>query len=113
MIQAALNAAYATGQPMQLFASPWAPPYWMTEQNTTLHNPTLKGGPTSPTAQIYADYLIEFFRRYKKKYSIEFWAMTAQNEPAGNIGTWQDLKFTPEQQRELCFPKFVFLFFSL
>ena len=21
--------------------------------------------------------------------------MTAQNEPAGNTGTWQDLKFTP------------------
>ena len=56
---------------MKLFASPWAPPYWMTEQNTTLHNPTLKGGPTSPTAQIYADYLMEFFRRYSKKYSIE------------------------------------------
>ena len=100
MIQDALKTAYSTGQPMDLFASPWAPPYWMTEQNTTIHNPTLKGGPISPTAQIYADYLVEFFRRYKKDHDISFWALTAQNEPAGNTGTWQDLKFTPEEQRD-------------
>lgn len=100
MIKDVRNAAMQTGQPISLFASPWAPPYWMTNQNSTVGNPTLKNGPTSATAQIYADYLVEFFRRYDNDHGIDFWALTAQNEPAGNTGAWQDLKFTPEEQRD-------------
>jgi glucosylceramidase len=101
LLKDAMNKAYNDAQRfMELFASPWAPPYWMTNTNSTIHNPTLQGGPDGEVAQIYANYLVEFFRRYKNEHSIEFWGMTAQNEPAGNTGAWQGLKFTPEQQRD-------------
>jgi glucosylceramidase len=84
---------------MSLFASSWAPPAWMTQQNRTTKNPTLKDGPTSATAQSYAHYLVKFFEEYAAE-GIHFWGLTAQNEPAGNTGAWQDLKFTPAQQRD-------------
>ena len=100
LLKDAMRKAYQNTQPLSLFASPWAPPYWMTNTNKTIGNPKLQGGPTGPVAQIYADYLVEFFRRYKSEHNIEFWGMTAQNEPAGNLGTWQGLSFTPEEQRD-------------
>ena len=84
---------------MSLFASSWAPPAWMTQQNRTIKNPTLKNGPMSPTAQSYAEYLVKFFEEYAAE-GIRFWGLTAQNEPAGNTGAWQDLKFTAAQQRD-------------
>ena len=102
LIKSAMQvAAAAGGTPISLFASPWAPPAWMTAQNTTTHNPTLKGGVTGPIAVAYARYLVKFFEAYAApEHGISFWGLTAQNEPAGNTGAWQDLKFTAEQQRD-------------
>ena len=100
LLKDAMAKAYDNAQPMELFASPWAPPYWMTTKNSTIHNPTLQGGPTGVVAQIYANYLVAFFQSYKQEHGIEFWGMTAQNEPAGNTGAWQGLKFTPQEQRD-------------
>ena len=97
-IKDVLQKAYQSAQPLELFASPWAPSYWMTTTNTTLRNPVLREDSNIP--QIYADYLVEFFRQYSLLHDIHFWAMTSQNEPAGNTGTWQGLTFTPETQRD-------------
>jgi glucosylceramidase len=43
--------------------------------------------------------VVKFFEEYDK-IGIKFWGLTAQNEPAGNVGTWQDLKFSPEEERD-------------
>ena len=57
-------------------------------------NPTLK----PQYASAYADYIVKFFDAYQDE-GVTFWGMTAQNEPAGNTGKWQDLKFTAATQR--------------
>lgn len=85
---------------IQLFASCWAPPAWMTNTNSTINNPSLLGGPTGEMAHTYAQYMVKFFEAYQDRHGINFWAVTAGNEPAGNTGKWQDLKFTANQQRD-------------
>ena len=57
-------------------------------------------GPTGAMAHVYSRYLVKFFESYKLKHGIDFWALTAGNEPAGNTGAWQDLKFSAAEQRD-------------
>ena len=45
---------------MSFFATSWAPPAWMTQQNTTIKNPTLRQDKNVP--KIYAKYLLKFSR---------------------------------------------------
>ena len=47
----------------------------------------------------YAQYIIKFFDAYEGE-GVSFWGMTAQNEPNGNTGKWQELKFTAATQRD-------------
>eukprot|EP00949_MAST-11_sp_MAST-11-sp1_P003135 g3135.t1 len=91
--------ANANASDISLFASPWAPPAWMTSTNSTIENPKLSGGPSGAIAKVYAQYLVKFFEAYASK-GIQFWGLTAQNEPAGNTGKWQGLKFSAEDQRD-------------
>merc|ERR1711871_432971 len=44
--------------------------------------------------------MVKFFEAYRDRHGVDFWAVTAGNEPAGNTGKWQDLKFTANQQRD-------------
>ena len=76
-IDQVLSKANTSGRQMTLFASSWAPPIWMTSQNTSVDNPTLKGGPINDTAHVYAQYLVRFFEEYAKE-GIKFWGLTAQ-----------------------------------
>ena len=64
--------------PLKLFASPWAPPAWMTTTNSTTGNPTLRDEP-----EVYASwalYFAKFFESYRNE-GVEFWGVTTQNEP--------------------------------
>ena len=72
-----------SGKEINLFASPWSPPPWMTSTGKTIHNPKLKNDPAIKAS--YVQYLKKFFEEYEKE-GIDFWGMTAQNEPDGNIG---------------------------
>lgn len=92
-----IKEVQSVSKEMSFFATSWAPPAWMTQQNTTIKNPTLRQDKNVPN--IYAKYLLKFFEAYDKL-DINFWGLTAQNEPAGNTGAWQDLKFSPAQQRD-------------
>ncbi len=49
--------------------------------------------------QAYALYFRKFFEAYEGK-GISFWGVTAQNEPRGNTGTWQELVFTAQEQAD-------------
>ena len=57
LIKKAMALASLNELPLKFFGSPWAPPAWMTETNSTIHNPTLKGGPTGKIAVAYARYV--------------------------------------------------------
>ena len=83
---------------LSFFGSCWAPPPWMTTKNTTL-NAELRDQPGGPIHQAYARYLSRFISEYAKK-GVDVWAITGGNEPAGNTGKWQDLKFTAAGQRD-------------
>ena len=96
-IKTVLDIVKQRGTDIKLFASPWAPPGWMTDTGKVINNPRL-----SPSKQIqtaYSEYLKKFFEEYKKE-GISFWGMTVQNEPDGNLGQWQSLRFSPEQYRD-------------
>ncbi|GMH54023.1 hypothetical protein TrRE_jg1192 [Triparma retinervis] len=87
----------ATANPISLFASPWAPPAWMTQTNSTVGNPSLRE--EVEIYQSWSKYFTRFFEAYRAA-GVEFWGVTVQNEPAGNTGAWQDLKMSPEEQRD-------------
>ena len=96
-IKTILKMVKDTGKELNLFASPWSPPAWMTNTGKTIHNPKLQNDPKIKSS--YVQYLKKFFEEYEKE-GVTFWGMTAQNEPDGNIGYWQSLKFTPAEQRD-------------
>ena len=91
------SSAASAHPPLQLFGSCWAPPPWMTTTNSTL-NAALRDRPGGPIHNAYARYLSKFASVYRQ-HGVPVWALTAGNEPAGNSGKWQDLKFTAAQQR--------------
>jgi glucosylceramidase len=86
-----------TTSPLSLFASPWAPPAWMTQTNSTTGNPSLRDEEEVRSA--WALYFSKFFAAYREE-GVEFWGVTVQNEPAGNTGAWQDLKMSDAEQRD-------------
>jgi glucosylceramidase len=92
-----LDIVKDSGKNLTLFASPWAPPGWMTNTGEVIHNPRLSTD--QKIKESYANYLKKFFEEYEKE-GIHFWGMTGQNEPDGNLGQWQSLRFSPEQYRD-------------
>lgn len=86
------------GSVMRLFASCWGPPAWMTTRNSTL-NATLRDRPGGPIHRAYAKYLSRFVSEYAAA-GVNIWAVTTGNEPTGNGGKWQDLRFTAAMQRD-------------
>ncbi|CEG40379.1 glycoside hydrolase family 30 protein beta-glucosidase xylosidase [Plasmopara halstedii] len=98
LIQRALRTSKRS---IKLFASSWAPPAWMTTQNTTI-NCALKGHPGEAYWQSLALYYSKFFDAYKTE-GIDFWAMTVQNEPIRSIlqmSAWQSLRMSDSVQRD-------------
>lgn len=98
MIQRALNM---TSREIKMFASSWAPPTWMTNENRTI-DCTLKGSPGEKYWEAMALYYSKFLDAYAKE-GIDFWAMTVQNEPAKNAlvtPQWQTLRLTAEEERD-------------
>ena len=92
--EAAQSPVASHTSPLKLFASPWAPPAWMTKTNSTTKNPSLRDEPK--VYQAWALYFSKFFSAYHDE-GIDFWGVTSQNEPNGNTGAWQDLKFSATQ----------------
>ncbi|KAF4315820.1 hypothetical protein G195_009574 [Phytophthora kernoviae 00238/432] len=91
----------STSRDIKLFASSWAPPVWMTKQNSTI-NCSLKGTPGDKYWKALALYYSKFFDAYSEE-GIDFWAMTVQNEPAKPLlafAKWQTLRITAEEERD-------------
>ena len=71
---------------LRLFASPWSPPAWMTELNSTVGRPKLKGVAGGETHRAWANYLSRFLAAYAEA-GVPFWGLTVQNEPAGLLAS--------------------------
>ncbi|KAG3086803.1 Glucosylceramidase [Phytophthora idaei] len=98
LIQRALRTST---RDVKLFASSWAPPAWMTTENTTI-NCALIGKPGEEYWRSLALYYSKFLDAYKTE-GIDFWAMTVQNEPTKSIlqtSAWQSLRMSAEVQRD-------------
>ncbi|KAE9324941.1 putative glucosylceramidase 4 [Phytophthora rubi] len=90
-----------TERKLSIFASSWAPPVWMTKENSTL-NCHMKGSPGETYWKALALYYSKFITAYEKE-GISIWAMTTQNEPsepAIKLNSWQSLRFTATTERD-------------
>ena len=72
---------------MRFFSSAWSPPAWMKTNNDEY------AGELKPAMyQQYADYLATYVLEYKRRYDLDIYAISPQNEP----------NFTPTQKYAAC-----------
>ncbi|XP_018011022.1 lysosomal acid glucosylceramidase isoform X2 [Hyalella azteca] len=81
LIQAASRVRGSSG-PLKLVASAWSAPVWMKT------GPSLdgKGKLQRQYWAVWAQYILKFLKEYRKR-GVEFWAVTAQNEPTDGLIT--------------------------
>ncbi|CAG2107754.1 unnamed protein product [Medioppia subpectinata] len=83
---------------VKLIATSWSPPAWMkTIEKIKVFAP-LKGEPGGEYYQILANYLVKFLKAYKAN-GVDFWGLTAQNEPVQDHGI-NGLNMTAAQERD-------------
>ena len=73
-------------EPIKMFASPWNAPAWMKSN----HEVNGKGYLLPEYYSAWANYFVKFLDTYKEQ-GIDFWGLTAQNEPWD--GTVPDFTF--------------------
>lgn len=98
LIKRAISTSKRT---LKFFASSWAPPVWLTQENTTL-NCHLKGSPGDKYWAALALYYSKFVTAYEAE-GIPIWAITTQNEPeqpAITLNAWQSLRFSDQIERD-------------
>ena len=77
-----------------LFASPWAPPAYMKENETPFKGGCLK----EEYKAVWAHYYIRYIQEMAKE-GITISAISIQNEPNA-IQTWESCSYSPEQERD-------------
>ncbi len=89
---------------LNIVASAWTAPAWMKDIETWYipgapeNNWQGTGGSLKAEyEEVYADYLIKYLQAYQMV-GIDIWGITPVNEPHGNNGQWESMKFTPESQ---------------
>ncbi|KAG7383188.1 hypothetical protein PHYBOEH_010029 [Phytophthora boehmeriae] len=94
------RAMSTSSRGVKMFASSWAPPAWMTTENTTI-NCALQGYPGGEYWKALALYYSKFVTAYENE-GIPIWAMTTQNEPTQQFAFkyWQSLRFNATTERD-------------
>lgn len=88
------EAMKASGNKLNLFASPWSPPSWMKDNNDMLH-----GGKLNPGFyNSWAMYYTKFIKEYAKE-GVPVWGITIQNEPMAKQ-KWESCIYTAEEERD-------------
>lgn len=84
-----------------LIASPWTAPAWMKDNGMYYDKQNRYGGALLPQYyQTYANYYLKFLQAYRAE-GVEFWAITPENEPMGNDGSWESMHLSPRVEAEL------------
>ncbi len=94
---AALKAAQSDPT-WRLMGSPWTAPAWMKDNNLFFDKANRRGG---ALLLKYYDTFARYFARYLQAYrdaGVEFWAVTPENEPMGNDGSWESMDLSPEAE---------------
>ncbi|XP_078602094.1 lysosomal acid glucosylceramidase-like isoform X1 [Branchiostoma floridae x Branchiostoma japonicum] len=87
---------------ISLFGSPWSAPAWMKTDDSLTGKGTLIGQAGDKYHRAWALYFAKFLEEYKKQ-GLEFWGLTAQNEPADGMITkfsFNCMGWTAESQRD-------------
>jgi glucosylceramidase len=94
------RAMSSSSRGVKMFASSWAPPAWMTTDNTTI-NCAVQGYPGGEYWEALALYYSKFVSAYEAE-GISIWAMTTQNEPTEQFSfkNWQSLRFNVTTERD-------------
>ncbi|MFO7810514.1 MAG: glycosyl hydrolase, partial [Candidatus Delongbacteria bacterium] len=107
MIKEALEIKSAQkNKDLKIVSSAWTAPYWMKDiedwfiPGSPENNWQGTGGSLKHEyVSVYADYLVKYLDAYKAE-GVNIWGLTPVNEPHGNNGQWESMKFTPESQNE-------------
>lgn len=82
----------------RLIASPWTAPAWMKDNGMFYDKQNRYGGALLPQYyQTYANYYLKFLQAYRDS-GVEFWAITPENEPMGNDGSWESMHLSPADE---------------
>jgi glucosylceramidase len=94
------DSVTSSGGTLKILSSPWSAPAWMKSPAALYVPPTAANGysGTDPVLQsqyydAYALYLSKYIQAYKAE-GIDIWALTPQNEPLGNGGSWETMAWT-------------------
>ena len=78
----------------RIIASPWTAPPWMKDNNAW------NDGSLEPELYpTWALYFSKYIRAYEEQ-GIPMWGVTIENEPLGNGGQWESMRFTPASMAE-------------
>ena len=85
----------------RLVASPWTAPAWMKDNKQFFDKQHRYGGALLPEYyDAFARYYLKYLQAYRES-GIEFWAITPENEPMGNDGSWESMHLSPAVQAML------------
>jgi len=85
----------------KLVASPWTAPAWMKDNKQFFDREKRYGGALLPEYyETFAKYYVRYLEAYRQS-GIEFWAITPENEPMGNDGSWESMHLSPAVEAEL------------
>lgn len=88
------EAMNASGNNLNLFASPWSPPAFMKDNNDMLQGGKLR----SEFHDSWAMYYTKFIKAYEKE-GVPVWGITIQNEPMAKQ-RWESCIYTGEEERD-------------
>ena len=85
----------------RLVASPWTAPAWMKDNKQFFDRQNRYGGALLPEYyDAFARYYVKYLEAYRES-GIHFWAITPENEPMGNDGSWESMHLSPAVETEL------------
>ena len=95
------NAKTKANAEWKLVASPWTAPAWMKDNKQFFDKKKRYGGALLPEYyDAFARYYVKYLQAYRDA-GIEFWAITPENEPMGNDGSWESMHLTPAVEATL------------
>ena len=92
LLQAALAAGAAHGNPVRVFATPWSAPAWMKSNGSMVG-----GGALLPAYRAtWARYIVKFVQAYEQA-GVPIWGLSVQNEPMAKQ-RWESMIYTAEEE---------------
>lgn len=88
------DAMKYSSEPITLFASPWSPPAYMKDNESSVRGGSLK----EEFKPLWAKYYTEYIKAFRAE-GIEISAISVQNEPKA-VQPWESCFYSPDDERE-------------